>query len=128
MKKAKLTINTQVDEERERTASFEAEMELTENSAFLSYKDGESFVTLTLKGGEVFIRREGDYTLDLHLIEGQEMPATLGIMGNEGGIKTKTREINYSVTRSSVLLSIKYSLLFSREERQEMKLRLMARF
>lgn len=127
MEKAKLTINTQVDDQAETTASYKADMKLTANSAFLSYMDGEAKVTLSLQNGEVYILREGDYTLNLHLVEGQELPATLGILGNEGKIKTQTRSINYSITRDSLLLSIKYALLFSQDEKQEMKLRLIAR-
>ena len=127
MKKAKLTIHTQVDGQQETTATFDADMQLSLNSAVLSYVDGEAKVTLLLQNGEVSIRREGDYTLNLHLVEGKELPASLGILGNEGRIRTQTKSIQYSMTRESLLLSIKYAILFSEEERQEMKLRLIAR-
>lgn len=127
MKKAKLTINTQVDEQEDMTATFSADMQLSVNSALLSYVDGGAKVTLSLQNGAVNIRREGDYTLNLHLVEGEELPASLGILGNEGRIRTQTKAIHYSITRESLLLSIKYAILFSKEERQEMKIRLIAR-
>lgn len=127
MKKAKLTINTQVDNASETTASYEAEIELTENTALLRYEEQGAKVTLVLKNGEIFIDRAGDYTFSLHLAEGQELPASLGILGSVGDIKTKTNSIQYSITERSFLLSIKYALIFTGNEKQEMKLRLIVR-
>ena len=127
MKKAKLTINTQVDNASETTASYEAEIELTANTALLRYEEQGAKVTLALENGEISIERVGDYTFSLHLAEGKELPATLGIMGSVGDIKTKTHSIQYSITEKSFLLSIKYALIFAGNEQQEMKLRLLVR-
>ena len=127
MKKAKLTINTQVDNASETTASYEAEIELSENSALLRYEEQGAKVTLALKNGEIFIDRAGDYTFSLRLAEGKQLPASLGIMGSVGDIKTKTHSIQYSITEKSFLLSIKYALIFTGREMQEMKLRLLVR-
>ena len=128
MKKAKLTINTQVDNASATTASYEAEIELSENSALLRYEEQGAKVTLALKNGEILIDRAGDYTFSLRLAEGKQLPASLGIMGSVGDIQTKTHSIQYSITDNSFLLSIKYALVFAGNETQEMKLRLIARF
>lgn len=127
MKKAKLTINTQVDNASETTASYEAKIKLAENSALLHYEEQGARVTLALENGEIRIQREGDYTFALHLVEDREMPANLGILGSVGEIKTKTHSIQYVITEKSLLLSIKYELIFVGGEKQEMKLRLIAR-
>lgn len=128
MKKAKLTINTQVDNASETSASYEAEIELIENNVLLRYEEQGAKVTLALNNGEVCIDRVGDYTFSLRLSEGKELPASLGIMGSSGDIKTQTHSIHYSITEKSFLLSIKYALIFAGDEKQEMKLRLIVRF
>lgn len=128
MKKAKLTINTQIDNASESSASYVAEISIEKDSAFLCYEEQGAKTMLTLKNGEVLINRSGDYTFSLRLSEGRELPATLGILGSVGDIKTKTHSIQYSMTEKSFLLSIKYALIFTGNETQEMKLRLIARF
>ena len=127
MKKAKLTINTQVDNASETSVSYEAEIELVKNNVLLRYEEQDAKVTLSLENGEVRIDRVGDYTFSLRLSEGKELPASLGIMGSVGDIKTKTHSIQYSITEKSFLLSIKYALIFTGREMQEMKLRLLVR-
>ena len=127
MKKAKLTINTQVDNENETTATYQAEVVFTYNTSSLNYEEQDAKVSLSLKNGEIFINREGDYTFSLHLVEGREIPASLGIMGSVGDIKTKTHSIQYSIKENCFLLSVKYALIFADNEKQEMKLRLIAR-
>ena len=127
MKKAKLTINTQVDNASETTAFYDAEIKLAQNYALLCYNEQDARVALKLENSEVLIERTGDYTFSLRLAEGMQLPASLGIMGNVGDIQTKTNSIEYSITKNSFLLSIKYAVIFTGDERQEMKLRLIAR-
>ena len=127
MKMAKLTIITQIDDASETSTSYVAEIEVEKDGALLRYEEEGARTVLALKNGEIFIDRTGDYTFSLHLVEGKELPATLGIMGSVGDIKTKTHSIQYSMTEKSFLLSIKYALVFAGNETQEMKLRLIAR-
>ena len=112
MKKAKLTINTQIDDASETSTSYVAEIEVEKDGALLRYEEEGARTVLALKNGEIFIDRTGDYTFSLHLVEGKELPATLGIMGSVGDIKTKTHSIQYSMTEKSFLLSInKFSVI-----------------
>lgn len=95
-------------------------------SAKLCYEEDGASVTLGLENGVVTINRIGDYTLSLTLIEKEVCDGVLGINGAEGAIKVKTNKIAYSLTETSLLLSLGYTLIISGEP-QEMKLRIFAK-
>lgn len=126
-KKGKLTIVTQVDDGAEQSVSYDAEIDLTAVSAVLRYQDEQSSACIKIDREEVFIERTGDYLFSLRLKEKEKLPASLGVGGNVGEIFTYTDSIKYAITKNSLLLTMQYSLLFSGEERQRMKIRLHAR-
>ena len=126
-KKGKLTIVTQVDDGAEQSVSYDAEIDLTAVSAVLRYQDGQSSACIKIDREEVLIERTGDYLISLRLKENEKFPASLGVAGNVGQIFTHTDSIKYAITKTSVLLTMQYSLLFSDTERQRMKIRLHAR-
>ncbi len=129
-KRGKLTIATGVDGGVESLSTYDADMEITPFSAFLRYTDNGAFVRLRLENDEVSIEREGDYTLSLRLKEGERFSGKLGVSGSFGELETQTKMLNYSiktVKNTSFLLALKYDLLFSNGEKQEMKIRLFAK-
>lgn len=126
-KSGKLTIVTQIDEEQETSSSFAAEMEISPSSVLLRYTESGSLVVLALKNDEITIDRTGDYNFHLRLKEGQNLPASLGVAGASGDLTAYTDFLRYSVKKNSFLLSMKYALLFANGEKQEMKIRLVAR-
>lgn len=122
-----MTIATQVDDEKEQSVSYDADLELNGTSATARYFDGESLSCIKVGKDEVCIERTGDYLFRLRLKEKERVPATLGVGGNVGEIFTYTDFIKYSITKNSLLLSMQYVLLFSGDEKQRMKIRLHAR-
>jgi uncharacterized beta-barrel protein YwiB (DUF1934 family) len=127
VQKARVSIVTQINGEAEQSASFDAELELGITSARLRYVDGASLVNLSLADDEVTIERKGDYTFLLRLKEGERLSSFLGFGDALGEIFTQTHTINYSITKNSLLLSVKYALCFDGGEKQEMKIRLLAK-
>ena len=127
MKVGRLSIVTQVNDEAEKSATFEADMRLESDSAFLRYYDGNSLVGLLLKNEELTIERRGDYNLFLRLKANEELESSLGFGRSSGKIYTKTHSLDYSITKNSILISVKYALYFDGGEKQEMKIRLLAK-
>ena len=95
-------------------------------SAKVCYEEDGAKVRLGLENGVVTINRIGDYTLSLTLIENKICDGVLGINGAEGAIQVKTNKLAYSLTETSLLLSLGYTLMISGEP-QEMKLRIFAK-
>ena len=127
LKQGKITIVTKIDEEKETSSVFDGEIELSPISASVSYKDNDSVLRLSLGFEGVRIERCGEYGFNLHLKEGETLPAKLGISGSIGEIFTYTEYIRYLIQEKSFLLSLKYTLIFAGGEKQEMKIRLTAR-
>ena len=125
MNKCFLTI-TSVADGKETAFTRTGEFESSLNSTLIRYKEDNAEVTLRLENGVVDIERQGDYTLRLHLKKGERTQGVLGIKGSQGVIQTDTGRIAYSVTETSFMLSLKYSLIIG-EETQEMKFRLYAK-
>jgi uncharacterized beta-barrel protein YwiB (DUF1934 family) len=127
MKNGRLSISTKIDGEEEINSSYDARIILNTLSAEIHYEDGESSSSIFVGAHEVKILRNGEYTLELNLKEGETTISRIGFGGSIGEISTNTEKISYSLTENSVLLSLKYALAFSKEEIQKMKIRLMAR-
>lgn len=125
MRKCNLTITTAVDgQEQEFTAM--GEMELSLRSALLRYREQNAITLLKLEGNCASVEREGDYTLSLQLTEQTLTGGSLGIGGGAGEIKTYTHKVGYSVGKDSLLAVLHYDLIIG-GEKQEMKLRILAR-
>lgn len=125
MKSCNLTITTSVDG-RETDFSCEGELFLSARSATLRYTQANASVSLVLDGQTAKIERVGDYSLRLFLQNGEESVGILALGENDGEMKVFTHRIAYSIGQDSLLASLHYDLLFG-EERQEMKLRILAR-
>ena len=127
LKQGKITIITQVDDGAENSAVFNGEMEFSLTGAILCYQDLESSVRIYLDVEKLTIERSGDYGFFLELKEHENMPAKLNVAGSSGDLTTYTDYLRYSIKEKSLLLSVKYFLVFGGGERQEMKIRLTAR-
>ena len=125
MKACKLTITTTADGV-ENSITREGEMELSLSKVLLRYREENAFVMIILEGDTAKIEREGDYSLRLQLKEGEVLTGEIGIGGAGGEIQTFAHRVAYSVSKDSLLLSLKYDLIIS-GEKQEMKLRLLSR-
>ena len=125
MEQCTLSITTVVDGE-ERTVSRKGEWTISPLSAKLIYKEEDGTVTLKIDGDGVEIQRTGGYSFRLYLKQDKTLPSYIGIGGEEGEIQTYAEKISYSIGKDSLLLSLRYALLIG-GERQEMKLRLLAR-
>ena len=126
MKTCRLTITTKTDDQ-ENTFTFEGEMELTPSAVKLCYREENAAVAIQLNGETAKIEREGDYSLRLLLVRGEIQPGEIGIGGSGGEIFTYTHRVAYSITKDSLLLSLRYDLIISGES-QKMSLRLISRF
>ncbi len=125
MEKCRLTIITTAQEQENRVF-LDGEIEVKANAVKIAYADKESQVTLLIKNEEVFIKRCGDYSLQLHLKKDCVCEGSIGIAGSKGEVKTRTQEIAYSKKEESFLLSLQYDLLIGNEA-QAMKIRLLGK-
>ena len=119
-------ITTVVDGQ-ENTIAREGEMELSATAVTLIYREEKGSTRIHLEGESADIHRIGDYTMGLHLVSDERTDGEIGLGGSNGKIESFTHRIQYSTTEQSLLLFLHYDLLIS-GERQEMKIRLMARF
>ena len=126
MKRCKVTITTAVDG-RETEFSCVGTLDLSARIVKLCYSEENASVSLILDGETAQVERNGDYSLRLFLKRGKENEGALGFGENAGQIKVYTHRVAYSIGRDSVLASLHYDLLFG-EDRQEMKLRVLARY
>lgn len=101
-------------------------MELFSESAKLRYFENGGKVSLHISNGQVTVAREGDYILQLLLKEGKKNRGIIGISGSEGEVETVTHKIGFAIKKNSLLMSMKYTLLFD-SGKQEMHLKLVAR-
>ena len=126
MQACKLSITTTADGV-ENSITREGEMELSLSQVSLRYREENALVCIRLQGESAEIERQGDYTLALCLIRGERSTGKIGLGGSCGEIETCAHKVSYSISKDSLLLSLHYDLLIS-GEKQEMKLRLIARF
>ncbi len=125
MQPCKVTIATTADNQTTEI-TLKGHCSFLDGGAKLRYQDEGATVALCLEKGEVFIQRIGDYTLRLHLKKDEVTNGVLGINGAEGEVKVKTTRIAYSISKSSLLLSLHYLLIIG-SETQKMKLRIFAK-
>ena len=126
MKVCKVTISTKTDGQ-ENTIVRDGEMDLSFSHVSIGYREENAIVSLRLQGENAEIERKGDYALQLILKRGTVQDGKIGLGGSSGEVQTFTHRIQYSVTKNSVLVALRYDLLFG-EEKQEMSLRLVSRF
>ena len=127
MNNGRLSISTKIDDGEETTSSFDAKILINALSAEIHYHDGNSFSSIYVDVQGVKISRKGEYTIDLTLEEGKTTVSKLGFGDSTGEITTITEKVSYSLTENSILLSLKYALVFSANEIQRMKIRLLAK-
>lgn len=125
-----VTIFTTTDGKESKTVQ-KGEMQFS-TPVLLWYSDENAKVTLTVERDIVCIQREGDYGMSLRLEQGKTTDGFLTINGAQGNMKAHTTKVHYSVSDSSLLLLLHYSLIFGegqqeQQERQEMQIRLTAR-
>lgn len=126
-RKGKITITTQIDDTAENFANFNGEMDFSLLGAKVLYQDGEASVRIQINAQTLVIERSGDYGFFLELREGENIPAKLNVAGAEGDLTAYTEYLRYAIKEKSLLLSVKYALVFVGGERQKMKIRLTAR-
>lgn len=122
-----VTIFTTTDGKESKTVQ-KGEMQFS-TPVLLWYSDENAKVTLTVERDIVCIQREGDYGMSLRLEQGKTTDGFLTINGAQGNMKAHTTKVHYSVSDSSLLLLLHYSLIFGEEkqDRQEMQIRLTGR-
>ena len=125
MKACRLTITT-VTDGKETHFTTDAQAEITAINATIEYTENGTQVRIEVEKNTVKISREGDYTLHLIVQEGVLTQGTLGIGGSEGTLSVLGKKVNYSLQKDSLLLSMRYDLIFG-DEPQEMKIRLFAK-
>ena len=126
MKNCRITITTTIDGvSTEAVRQGQAELSLL--SAKIDYLEAQAKVRIALEDGKLQIYREGDYTQALYFQEGQILEGKLGIGGADGVIFTKTNRLSYSLSDTSLLLSLHYDLLIG-DEPQSVQIRLFVKF
>ncbi len=120
MQKCRLSIQTSVDGQISRCVRL-GEMEDTETGLVLRYTEQNAGVELRLEGKKAHIRRQGDYSLDLLLVEGENTEGKLGLGGAEGGMQTHTGQVSFSVNENALEIELSYGLIFG-DEVQKMHL------
>lgn len=125
MQSCRITIATTADG-KETQFVRAGSMRLSPLPCELTYREENAEVRITLEKGCATVERTGDYTLSLFLKEGERREGALGIAGAAGSVQTVTHKLAYSVQKDSLLLSMRYDLVFG-GEKQEIKLRLYAK-
>ena len=119
-------ITTSVDGV-ENSITRRGEMALMPKEIRLRYEEENALVSISVQGESAQIQRRGDYDLFLDLCVEKMTQGKIGIGGNLGEVEVFTHKIGYSISKDSLLLSLRYDLLIS-GEKQEMRLRLLSRF
>jgi uncharacterized beta-barrel protein YwiB (DUF1934 family) len=122
MKNSKITITTTIDNQSTETVRAGQAL-LTPFNARAVYNESNAQVVISLEDGVLRIVRTGDYTQTLLFKNGETLEGSLGIGGAEGVIYTKTHKLAFSLSDTSMLLSLHYSLLIG-DEPQDVKIRM----
>ncbi len=126
MKACEVSIITMVDGEK-RSFSCKGSMEVSVFGTQIFYSEPNANVQVSLGKETATIVRQGDYTLSLLLKRGEMTVGKLGIGGNEGEIQVYTYKVEYSIRENAVMAILHYDLLMG-DGRQQMKLRMVARY
>ena len=125
MQDCRLTIITSTDGQ-ENTVGYDGKIDVCEGVVRLIYNEKDAAICITAQKGLVVIERTGDYSLRLHLEEGKKTDGLLGIGGAVGKVQTETYRAKYLLDECVLKLSLRYNLIFSAMEVQEMKLNIKA--
>ena len=126
MKYCKMTITTAVDGV-ENSITRKGEMSLLPAEIRLRYQEENAIISINVQGDHAQIQRRGDYDLFLDLQTNSVSQGKIGIGASLGEVEIFTHKILYSISKDSLLLSLRYDLIIS-GEKQEMKLRLLSRY
>ena len=125
MRACSVMLSTKVDGVNNETIR-DGEIEIFPRAAQIVYREENAQVKLCLKGEQVDVLRQGDYTLSLFLRSGETTTGEIGIGGNSGEILTKTHAIEYKISEDCVVARLAYDLIIGKES-QQMELRLLAK-
>ncbi len=121
----RLSIITAVDG-KENRAQFMGKLQRDNGGIRLRYREENAEVSLLIEEKTAWIKREGDYALNLRLREGERTEGSLRIGGSAGKILTETHFLNCEVKENEVEITLGYALLFDKEA-QEMRLTITAK-
>ncbi len=124
MRSCKVTITTTVDNQKTKIVR-NGRIDTHSTSIRLAYAEEHAEVLLTCGEGEVEIERRGDYTMRLRLKKGETREGSIGIGGNEGGVRTRTSRVYYAATEGVFTLVLHYDLIVGKET-QRMRVRIDA--
>ncbi len=110
---------------KENVFSLDGRIEKSEESIKLYYREQESATQVTFQDGKAWVDREGDYSLQLPLIEGLITQGRLGINGNTGDLDIFTHSLSYSLQNRQLTARLRYDLLLG-DNAQEMELLIQA--
>ena len=120
-----ITIITTADGQETKIAR-NGQIALSALSARIIYQEENAHIDMFFQGDEVTIERKGDYTLRLHLKNGEKTVGSIGLGDASGQVETYARKVSYSLSENSLLALLHYDLIIS-GEKQEMQLRIHAK-
>jgi uncharacterized beta-barrel protein YwiB (DUF1934 family) len=125
MMNCRITITTTADEHTTETVR-NGQATLSLFSAEIVYQEENAEINISLQDGVLKILRRGDYSQELYFQEGKTLAGKIGIGGADGVIYTRTKRLSYSLTDTSLLLSLHYDLCIG-DDPQAMKIRLFVK-
>ncbi len=120
-----ITITTTVDGQETKIVR-QGEMALSTLSARIIYQEENALVDMFFHGNEVTVERQGDYTLRLHLKNGEKTVGSIGLGDVCGEVETHAKKLSYTLNENSLLALLHYDLMIS-GEKQNMQLRIYAK-
>ncbi len=124
MQICKVTITTTVDGESSKIVRM-GKIDISKQEIRLFYREENAQCTVVLQGDCATVRREGDYSLRLELVQGKGSKGALCVGGSEGALDVYTEKLSYRIEENTLCAFLHYRLLFG-EEAQDMQLRLDA--
>ena len=122
--RCEVKLTTTVDGKKTRVVHG-GDLQISESRACVTYTEENAVVSIEVKGKTITLIREGDYSLRLTLEKGKTLDGVLALGDNEGIIQVKTQRVGYKLTKNTLVLELKYTLLIG--EAQEMQLKIEAK-
>lgn len=122
MQACKIALTSSVDG-KETQMVRTGKVSLSLSKSVVCYQEENAEIMLIFEKDSAKLERRGDYSLSLLLKQGEISDGTLGLGGSVGEIRVHAHKVSYSISKDTLLASLRYHLIFG-EERQEMKLRL----
>ena len=122
--RCEVKLTTTVDGKKTRVVHG-GDLQISESHACVTYTEENAVVSIEVKGKTITLIREGDYSLRLTLEKGKTLDGVLALGDNEGIIQVKTQRVGYKLTKNTLVLELKYTLLIG--EAQEMQLKIEAK-